>query len=50
MGGISSGGGIFSGINSEQIIQQLLAIESRPKLLAQRAWCSSSSSRPRTWT
>lgn len=36
MGGISSTGGIFSGINSGQIIEQLLAIEGRPRLLAQR--------------
>lgn len=36
MGGISTGTGIFSGINSGQIIEQLLAIESRPKLLAQQ--------------
>ncbi len=36
MGGITSGVGIFSGINSGQIIDQLLAIEARPKLLAQQ--------------
>jgi flagellar hook-associated protein 2 len=36
MGGISTGTGIFSGINSSQIIEQLLSIESRPKLLAQQ--------------
>lgn len=36
MGGISSGVGVFSGINSGQIIEQLLAIESRPKQAAQR--------------
>lgn len=36
MSGITSGIGLFSGINSGQIIQQLLAIESRPKVLAQR--------------
>src|SRR5262245_59399302 len=36
MSGISSGVGIFSGINSGQIIEQLLAIEGRPKVLAQQ--------------
>ena len=35
MSGISSGIGIFSGIDSQSIISQLLAIESRPKLQAQ---------------
>jgi flagellar hook-associated protein 2 len=36
MSGISSGTGIFSGINTQQLIDQLLAIEARPKALAQR--------------
>lgn len=36
MGGITSGTGIFSGINSDQIIAQLLAVEGRPKVLAQQ--------------
>lgn len=36
MGGITSGTGLISGINSGQIIQQLLAIEARPKQLAQQ--------------
>lgn len=36
MSGITSGTGIFSGINSGEIIDQLLAIQSRPKLLAQK--------------
>lgn len=36
MGGITSGVGIFSGIDTASLIEQLLAIESRPKLLAQR--------------
>lgn len=35
MGGISSGMGLFSGIDSQTLIQQLLSIESRPKLLVQ---------------
>ena len=35
MGGITSGIGIFSGINSGQLIEQLLALEARPKLFAQ---------------
>lgn len=35
MSGISSGVGAFSGINSGQLIEQLLALESRPKQLAQ---------------
>ncbi len=35
MGGISTGVGIFSGINSAQLIEQLLAIEARPKAQAQ---------------
>lgn len=36
MSGISTGIGAFSGINSQQLIEQLLAIDSRPKLQAQR--------------
>ncbi len=35
MSGISTGTGIFSGIDSRSIIDQLIAIESRPKQLAQ---------------
>lgn len=35
MGGITSSVGIFSGINSSQLIQQLMAIEARPKGQAQ---------------
>ena len=35
MGGISSGVGLFSGINSAQLIDQLLSIEARPKALVQ---------------
>ncbi|MBS0197033.1 MAG: flagellar filament capping protein FliD [Planctomycetes bacterium] len=35
MGGISSGVGLFSGINSGQLIDQLIAASSRPKQLAQ---------------
>jgi len=35
MGGITSSVGIFSGINSAQLIEQLLAIEGRPKAQAQ---------------
>jgi flagellar capping protein FliD len=35
MGGITSSVGIFSGINSASLIDQLLAIEARPKTLAQ---------------
>jgi len=35
MGGISSSIGLFSGINTQQIIDQLIAVESRPKALAQ---------------
>ena len=33
MSGITSGTGVFSGINSAQIIDQLIAVESRPKAL-----------------
>ncbi len=36
MGGITTGVGIFSGINSGQIIDQLMAIEGQPKVLAQQ--------------
>jgi flagellar hook-associated protein 2 len=36
MSGVTSSTGLFSGINSGQIIEQLLAIESRPKVLAQQ--------------
>lgn len=36
MGGISSNVGLFSGINTGQLIEQLIASQSRPKLLAQR--------------
>jgi len=35
MGGISTGVGIFSGVNSAQLIDQLLAIEARPKVQIQ---------------
>ncbi len=36
MGGITSGVGLFSGIDSRQLIDQLLALEARPKQLAQQ--------------
>jgi flagellar hook-associated protein 2 len=36
MSGISTGTGLFSGINTQQLISQILAVESRPKMLAQR--------------
>ncbi len=36
MGGISTGVGIFSGINTQQLIGQLLALEARPKLIFQK--------------
>lgn len=36
MSGITSSVGIFSGINSGQLIEQLLAVEARPKQLAQQ--------------
>ncbi len=36
MGGITSGVGIFSGIDTGTLIEQLLAVESRPRLLMQR--------------
>lgn len=35
MGGITSGIGLFSGINTGQLIEQLIATQSRPKVLAQ---------------
>ena len=35
MGGITTGVGLFSGIDTNSLIEQLLAIESRPKVLAQ---------------
>jgi flagellar hook-associated protein 2 len=35
MGGISSSTGLFSGIDTASLIEQLLAIDGRPKLLAQ---------------
>lgn len=35
MGGISTGTGVFSGINSRSIIDQLIAVESRPRALIQ---------------
>lgn len=35
MGGISTGVGIFSGINTSQLIEQLLSIDARPKQLVQ---------------
>ncbi len=35
MGGVSTGVGIFSGINTAQLITQLLAIDARPKQLVQ---------------
>jgi flagellar hook-associated protein 2 len=35
MGGITSSVGLFSGINTQQIIDQLIAVESRPLALAQ---------------
>src|SRR5262245_28728816 len=36
MGGISSSTGLFSGINTQQLIEQLIAVEARPKVLAQQ--------------
>ncbi|MDX2115622.1 MAG: flagellar filament capping protein FliD [Planctomycetota bacterium] len=36
MGGITSGVGLFSGINSAQLIDQLLSLEARPKQTIQR--------------
>jgi len=36
MSGISTGVGVFSGINTQQLISQLLQIEARPKNLAQQ--------------
>lgn len=40
MGGIRSTVGIFSGVNSAQLIEQLLAIEQRPKVQIQRQTAS----------
>lgn len=36
MGGISAGTGLFSGIDSRSLIDQLLAIDARPKAIAQK--------------
>lgn len=36
MSGITAGVGLFSGIDTQSLISQLLAVEARPKLLAQR--------------
>lgn len=36
MGGITTGVGLYSGIDTQSLIQQLLQIESRPKILAQQ--------------
>jgi flagellar hook-associated protein 2 len=36
MGGITAGTGIFSGMDTRSLIDQLMAIEGRPRLLAQR--------------
>lgn len=36
LGGITTGIGIFSGIDTASLIEQLLQVESRPRLLAQR--------------
>ncbi len=36
MGGITTGVGLFSGIDTQSLIEQLLAIEARPRLLAER--------------
>lgn len=36
MGGISSSVGLISGLNTDQIISQLLQVEARPRVLAQR--------------
>ncbi|MCB9846429.1 MAG: flagellar filament capping protein FliD [Phycisphaeraceae bacterium] len=36
MSGISTGTGLFSGIDTQSIIEQLLAVEARPRLLMQR--------------
>ena len=47
MGGITSSVGIFSGINSAQLIDQLLSIEARPKKLAQNRLLQLSNSKPR---
>ncbi|MEO1585595.1 MAG: flagellar cap protein FliD N-terminal domain-containing protein, partial [Planctomycetota bacterium] len=36
MGGISSGVGLISGIDTDSLIQQILSVEARPSILAQR--------------
>ncbi len=36
MGGITSGTGLISGINTQALIEQLISVEGKPKLLAQR--------------
>lgn len=36
MGGITTGVGIFSGVDSASLIEQLLAVDARPRVLAQR--------------
>lgn len=36
MGGITSGTGLISGINTQALIEQLIGVEGKPKLLAQR--------------
>jgi flagellar hook-associated protein 2 len=36
MGGITSGTGLISGINTTALIQQLIGVESKPKVLAQK--------------
>lgn len=36
MSGVTSGTGLFSGINTNQLIDQLLAIDARPKAISQR--------------
>ncbi|MFN0133912.1 MAG: flagellar filament capping protein FliD [Phycisphaerales bacterium] len=36
MGGISTGSGLFSGIDTRSLIDQLLAIEARPRIISQR--------------
>lgn len=36
MSGITTGTGLFSGINTQQLIDQLIRVESTPKILAQR--------------
>jgi flagellar capping protein FliD len=36
MSGITTGTGVFSGIDSRSLIDQLLAVEARPRALAQQ--------------